>query len=75
VRVAKGICAGQLAIPFVAAYPEVNGEFYAADDNILIALHKMRAHLGSSAEIEASKAWLRAQGLKGSLRSSCYGDE
>jgi len=51
--------------PFVAAPSEVNGRMYSGDENALIALHKMRTHVGSSAEIEASKAWLRSQGLTG----------
>jgi hypothetical protein len=36
---------------------------YSGDENALIALHKMRPHMGSPAEIAASKAWLRGQGL------------
>jgi hypothetical protein len=51
--------------PFVAAPSEVNGRFYSADENVLIALHNLRAIMGSSDEIEASKAWLRGQGLTG----------
>ena len=51
--------------PFVPGRSEVNGRFYTGDQNALIALHKMRLHMGSPAEIEASKAWLRAQGLNG----------
>jgi hypothetical protein len=51
--------------PFVAARSEVNGKLYSADENALIALHKMRTRMGSPAEIEASKAWLRAQRLNG----------
>jgi hypothetical protein len=43
----------------------VNGKFYSADDNAPIALHKMRLPMGSPAEIAASKAWLRGQGLTG----------
>jgi len=41
------------------------------DGNALIALHKLRTHLGSPAEIEASKAWLRSQGLTGLFKSRC----
>jgi|SoiMethySBSTD1v2_1073268.scaffolds.fasta_scaffold270204_4 hypothetical protein len=51
--------------PFVAASSEVNGRMYSADENALIALHKLRTHLGAPAEIETSKAWLRSQGLTG----------
>ena len=50
---------------FVAAPSEVNGKFYPADDNALNALHKMRLHMSLPAEIAASKAWLRGQGLTG----------
>jgi hypothetical protein len=49
--------------PFVAAPSEVNGRMYSGDENAPIALHKMRPHMGSPAEIAASKAWLRGQGL------------
>jgi hypothetical protein len=51
--------------PFIAASSEVNGKMYSANDNALIALHKLRTHLGTPAEIETSKAWLRSQGLTG----------
>jgi hypothetical protein len=51
--------------PFVPASSEVNGKCYTGDENALIALYKMRTHIGTPAEIEASKAWLRAQGLNG----------
>jgi len=49
--------------PFVAAPSEVNGRMYSGNENALIALHKMRTRMGSPAEIEASKAWRRAQGI------------
>ena len=39
--------------------------FYSADENALIALHKLRVVMGSPDEIEASKAWLRGPGLTG----------
>jgi hypothetical protein len=45
--------------PFVAGPSEDDGKMYSGDENALIALHKLRTHLGSPAEIEASKAWLR----------------
>jgi len=48
--------------PFLPAPSEVNGRPYTGDQNALIALHKLRTQMGSPAEIEASKAWLRAQG-------------
>ena len=51
--------------PFVAARSEVNGKLYSADENALIALHKMRTRMATPAEIEASKAWLRLQVLNG----------
>ena len=51
--------------PFLPAPSEVNGRFYTGDENALIALHKMRTQFGTSPEIAASKAWLRAQGLTG----------
>jgi hypothetical protein len=51
--------------PFVAAPSEVNGRMYSGDENALIALHKMRPHMGSPAEIAAIKAWLRGQALTG----------
>jgi hypothetical protein len=44
---------------------------YSADENALVALHKLRTHLGTSAEIETSKALLRSQGLTGFLMSRC----
>jgi len=37
-----------------------NGRMYSVDETALIALHKMRSQIGSRAEIEASKNWLRA---------------
>lgn len=51
--------------PFVPASSEVNGRMYSGDENALIALHKMRTMMGSPDEMVASRAWLRAQGLKG----------
>jgi hypothetical protein len=48
--------------PFVAVPSEVYGRMYSADEDALIALHKLRTHLGSPVEIEASRAWLRSQG-------------
>jgi hypothetical protein len=56
--------------PFVEARSEVNGKFYSADENALIALHKMRLHMGSPAEIAGRKAWLRGQG-SGSSTNRC----
>jgi hypothetical protein len=50
---------------FVAERSEVNGKLYSADENALIALHKMRTQFGTPPEIAASRAWLRAQGLTG----------
>ncbi len=38
---------------------------HSGDENALIALYKMRPHMGSPAEIAASKAWLRGQALTG----------
>jgi len=49
--------------PFVAAPSEITGRWYSGDENAQIALHKMRVVMGSPEEIEASKAWLRGQGL------------
>jgi hypothetical protein len=51
--------------PFVAAPSAVNDRMYSADENALIALHKLRTHLGTPGEIETSKAWLRSQRLTG----------
>ncbi len=51
--------------PFVAARSEVNGKLYSADENALIALHKMRKQFGTPPEIAASRAWLRGQRLTG----------
>jgi hypothetical protein len=48
--------------PFVAVPSEVYGRMYSAGEDALIALHKLRTHLGSPVEIEASRAWLRSQG-------------
>ena len=56
VRAAQAHMGRTTGTPFVAASSEVNGKFYSADENALIALHKMRLHIGSPAEIEASKA-------------------
>jgi hypothetical protein len=36
--------------PFVAA-PSETANFYSADDNALIGLHKMHLHVGSPADI------------------------
>ena len=55
----------RLAIPLLRRAPRSNGKLYSADENALIALHKMRTRMGSPAEIKASKAWLRSQGLTG----------
>ena len=38
--------------PFVTALSEVNGKFCLAGDNALIALHKMRLHMGSPIAVE-----------------------
>jgi hypothetical protein len=43
--------------PFVAARFEV--------EHALMALHKLRTRMGSPAEVEAGKAWLRSQELTG----------
>jgi len=59
--------------PFVAAPSEVNGRMYLGDENALIALHKMPTRMGSPAEIEASKAWLRSQGLTGLFEEPLHG--
>src|SRR5262245_12378743 len=65
VKAAQAHMARTTGTPFVAAPSEVNGRFYSADENALIALHKLRTQLGSPEEITASKWWLRAQGLTG----------
>jgi hypothetical protein len=65
VRAAQAHMRRTTGTPFVAAPSEVNGRFYSADENALIALHKMLLHMGSPADIEASKAYLRGQGLTG----------
>jgi hypothetical protein len=57
--------------PFVAVPSEVYGRMYSAGEDALIALHKLRTHLGSPAAIEASKAWLRSPGLTGSFNERC----
>jgi hypothetical protein len=36
--------------PFVAAPSEVNGRMHSGDENALIALYKMRPHMGSPSE-------------------------
>ena len=43
---------------FSAGAFRVNGRPCTADQNALIALHKLRTQMGSPAEMEASKAWL-----------------
>ena len=43
----------------------MNGRFYTGDENTLIALPKMRMQFATPPEIEASRAWLRTQGLTG----------
>jgi hypothetical protein len=53
--------------PFVAAHSEVNGVFYSADENALIALHKMRTRMGSAVEIEASKGLVALAGFDRAL--------
>jgi hypothetical protein len=59
--------------PFVAAPSEVNGRMYSGNEDALIALHKMRTRMGSPAEIEAGKAWLRVQGLNGLFGADALG--
>lgn len=49
--------------PFLSGTAEATGKFYTSDEMALIALHNMRAVVGSKAEARASKAWLRAEGL------------
>jgi hypothetical protein len=51
--------------PFLPTHSEVDGKFYTGDENALFALHKMRTQFGTPPEIEASRAWLRAQDLTG----------
>ena len=65
VRAAQAHMRKTTGTPFVAAPSEVNGKMYSGDENALIALHKLRSQLGTPAEQNASKAWLRAQGLLG----------
>ena len=49
--------------PFVAAPSKVNGKFYSADENALIALHKMRLRLaGRDRGQQGVSAWPRAKG-------------
>lgn len=43
----------------------VNGKLYSADENALIALHKLRSQLGNSMQRSASQEWLREEGLAG----------
>jgi hypothetical protein len=51
--------------PFLASPSNVTGKMYSADENALIALHKMRTQIGTPAEIVESRAWLTAEGLNG----------
>lgn len=51
--------------PFVSGPSDVNGKMYTADENALIALHKLRTEVGSKKEMVASREWLRAEGLTG----------
>src|SRR5262245_4130109 len=62
VKAAQAHMARTTGTRFVAAPSEVDGRFYSADENALIALHKLRVVMGSPDEIEASKAWLRGPG-------------
>ena len=50
--------------PFVAAPSEANGRFYSADENTLIALHKMCLP-SARRQRRGQQACLRGQGLTG----------
>lgn len=43
----------------------VNGKTYSADENALIALHKLRTKIGTKVQARSSTAWLRREGLLG----------
>lgn len=53
--------------PFVPGPSDVTAKFYTADENALIALHKMRTEVGNKREMIASREWLRKEGLTGML--------
>lgn len=60
--------------PFVAGPSEVTGKMYSADENALVALHKLRTHIGTPAEIAESRAWLMAEGLSGLFETPLIGN-
>jgi hypothetical protein len=51
--------------PFVDGPSDVNGRWYTADENALVALHKLRTKLGTKKQARESTGWLRSQGLLG----------
>lgn len=51
--------------PFVPGPSDVTGKHYTADENALIAVHRLRTKLGTKAQVRASKNWLRSEGLNG----------
>ena len=56
--------------PFLAGPSDLTGKMYSADENALIALHKMRTQIGTPSEIAESRAWLTAEGLNGLFDTS-----
>lgn len=51
--------------PFLPGPSDANGRWYDADENALIALHKVRTKVGTKKQIRESKDWLRKEGLMG----------
>ena len=58
--------------PFVAGPSSVMGKWSSADENALMALHKMRLVVGNKAEARASREWLRAEGLNGLFEAPLF---
>jgi len=51
--------------PFVAGPCESNGLFYTADENALVALHKLRTKKNKKKQSRESKDWLKARRMNG----------
>lgn len=58
-------CAHAQAIgrPFFPARSEVTGQMCSAEDVALLALHKLRLHVGNKREARVSRAWLAERGV------------
>lgn len=57
---------------FLPGPSRLTGKMYSADENALIALHKLRTVVGKKAQAKESKEWLRREGLLGVFEAPLY---